>query len=95
MPRTTPGTCGDLAFAHAIIAVQIYGPTTGSRTVLYGLVDRTVTSMRIVWPTGMRRSVPIAPDGSYLAVFAGIRALRGATLNVARGRNLELHELVR
>jgi hypothetical protein len=49
------------------------------RSILFGLADREVDSLRLTGPSAGRR-IPIAADGVFLDVEAGARAFRGATL---------------
>jgi hypothetical protein len=94
LPPTTPGSCGRLDAEPALIALRIYGTISGARSVLYGLVDRTVRALRLVEPGGKERSVPVAADGSYLVVLVGQRAFRGADLEVVRAGSIQRHRLL-
>jgi hypothetical protein len=73
----TPGQCIDMAAEHAIVAVRNYGVGAGvARTVVYGMVDRTVTGVGI-GRTAPGRQIPIADDGTFVYAVRGARALDG------------------
>lgn len=83
--RASAAFCDDLTRDHLIFTVNVFGPANGSRTLLYGQVDRVVQGLELVPPPGGqgdRRTVAIAADSSFLAVQPGINALRGWQLVV-------------
>jgi hypothetical protein len=63
-----PGACAPSG-QRRLIAAQGSGIAPNHRSVLFGFVDRSVTSIRIV-DGGRETPVPIAPDGSYIVVTA-------------------------
>jgi hypothetical protein len=72
-----PGQCIDMAAEHALVAVRNYGAGAGvARTVVYGIVDRTVTGVGI-GRTAPGRQIPIADDGTFVYAVRGARALDG------------------
>jgi hypothetical protein len=79
-----PGQCTDLAATHALVAVRNYAAGAGTvRTVVYGVVDRTVTGIG----TGRRppgRPIPVADDGTFVHVVLGTHALDGQRAFVTR-----------
>jgi hypothetical protein len=80
-----PGQCGDLAASHALVAVRNYGSaaTAGAtRTVVYGIVDRTVKGIGI-GRTAPGRQIPIADDGTFVYAVQGVRTLAGQRAFVA------------
>lgn len=77
--------CADVDEHHALVVVRGYGSPSGiERTLLFGSVDRTVTSLHLERPAG-RRDVPIANDGSFIVAYPGPQALHDATLVVTSG----------
>lgn len=79
-------SCSDVDAHHALVVVRTYGSGSGTRrTLLFGAVDRTVTSLRLQRPSGPSRPVSIADDGSFILALNGDNALHDATLIVAGG----------
>jgi hypothetical protein len=80
------GQCATEPDQHLTFSVRRSSEPDGGRSLVYGLVDRTVTSVALL--RGVRReTLPIAPDGVFLHVSAGAEALRGAQLEtVVAGR---------
>jgi hypothetical protein len=66
----TPGACVDPARQHLLVAWRIHPGNGSARTVVYGIADRTVTSL-VLAIDGRRDAVPIASDGTYLKVIIG------------------------
>jgi hypothetical protein len=93
LPRAAQGACAPDADDHIAFSVRLYpGPDAG-RSVVYGVVDRAVTSMSLR-RLGRFSPVEIAPDGVFLVVRAGTTALRGARLRwVEDGRRHEVRLL--
>jgi hypothetical protein len=98
LPAGVPGQCTDLAAEHALVTARSYGAgsTAGAaRTVVYGIVDRTVTRVGI-GRTASERQIPVAADGTFVYVMKGARALTGQRAFVARAdgvRSLPLGRL--
>jgi hypothetical protein len=98
LPAGVPGQCADLAVEHALVTARSYGAgsTAGAaRTVVYGIVDRTVTRIGI-GRTAPGRQIPVAADGTFVYVLQGARALTGQRAFVARAdevRSLQLGRL--
>jgi hypothetical protein len=90
IPTGAPGLCGALEHEHVLVTRRRYpsAAVPGGRTVLYGVVDRTVRSLQIA---GGRRAVPIAADGTFIVVAGGVAAFRGERLVVrdATGRHVQ------
>jgi hypothetical protein len=61
-----PGTCARPG-AHVLIAQQKSNTGSGRRDVLFGFADRSILAIAIV-DGPSRREVPIAVDGSFVAV---------------------------
>jgi hypothetical protein len=78
-----PGQCANLAKMHAVVAVRNYGVSAGvRRTLVYGIVDRTVT--RVAFGTRLPgRRVRIAADGTYVFAAVGAHALGGQRLFIS------------
>jgi hypothetical protein len=80
------GQCATEPDQHITFSVRRSSEPEGGRSLVYGLVDRTVTSVALLRGGG-REALPIAPDGVFLHVSAGADALRGARLEtVVAGR---------
>jgi hypothetical protein len=86
LPTRTGGVCAPLASHHIIMTARHYAPATiaDGRTAVYGIVDRTVTSLRIRHDGGMTEPLRIAPDGTFVVVRAGRGPFAAAAL-VATG----------
>jgi hypothetical protein len=78
----TPATgCGPLERDHVVVGTDNYvdRDIKGGRTLLFGVVDRTITAVTVrlgddATPVG------VAADGSFIAVHRGVDAFRGAQL---------------
>jgi hypothetical protein len=69
LATSTGGLCGPLDSVHAVVSTRVPAPSERSgETALYGIVDRTVTSMRVVDAAGKATPVRIAADGTFLLV---------------------------
>jgi hypothetical protein len=78
-----PGAmCGVPARAPLLLWTRSFATGDGARAVLYGIADRSVTTLRM---TRGDTPVPIAPDGTFVVVAAGAQAFRGRALRVTRG----------
>jgi hypothetical protein len=82
LPSDAPGVCNDLERLHVLATIRSYGNVTGGRTVLYGVVDRTIRSLTMVTSTAEARLIPIAADGTFITVLIGVNRLRHARLRV-------------
>jgi hypothetical protein len=81
LPATAPGVCTDLRHLHVLATVRWIGATSGGRTLLYGIADRTIRGLSVV-ANGASSPIPIAADGSFIMVLKGSNALRRAQLRV-------------
>jgi hypothetical protein len=86
LPTRKGGVCGPLATQHLVMSSRAYSDSAiaGGRTVLYGIVDRSITSLSLQPSTGRGAAVPIAPDGTFVVVRTGTTAFDGHRL-VAEG----------
>jgi hypothetical protein len=73
LPARSGGMCAAIDADHVVMAVRIYasGGDARQRNVVYGAVDRTVRTVRVLSVQGRTTPVPIAPDGTFLVVRAG------------------------
>ncbi|WCB92520.1 hypothetical protein DSM104299_01216 [Baekduia alba] len=83
-PDDVANNCADLAQAH--VAAIVRGDTidNAQRTLLFGMVDRTVTELA-VGRDGDLQPIDVAPDGTYLMVADGANAFADHELRVTRG----------
>ena len=88
LPAATGGLCGPVQRLHVVLGLRGYG--TG-RTVLYGVVDRTVRRLHLLSVAGRTNEVAIASDGTFLVVRPGRRAFRLTQLVIdgAGGRRVQ------
>lgn len=84
LPAEQPGFCADLAEQGLVATVRVYGADYGERSVLYGIVDRSVVGVALRGPEGTS-SVTVASDGTFIAVRKGLSAFAGTTLVADRG----------
>jgi hypothetical protein len=75
LSKDAAGLCDDIDEQHAIFATRSYFNATGDRALLYGLVDRTVTSLRLGFP-GALEELDVANDGTFIIVAAGSHGFR-------------------
>jgi hypothetical protein len=94
LSKDAPGFCDDIGVRHAIFATRSYFNATGSRTLLYGLVDRTVASLRLGLP-GALKELDVARDGTFILVVDGTKALRGQQLEIKTANGIERYTLQR
>lgn len=82
LPAGATGVCSDLTKMHVLVTLRRYGDVVipGGRTVLYGVTDRTIRSLTIRSLPARRQPVPIAADGTFIAVLDGPNKLRNAQL---------------
>jgi hypothetical protein len=86
MPSGAAAQCFKFGSEHVLYASRGYPDVAvpGGRRVIYGVVDRTVTSVRLVSATGADEPVAIAADGSFVVVHEGYRS-RGRLQLVIEG----------
>lgn len=86
LPTRKGGVCGPLATQHLVMSSRDYfdSAIAGGRTVLYGIVDRSITRLTLQPATGRGAAVPIAADGTFVVVRSGTAAFAGDRL-VAEG----------
>jgi hypothetical protein len=83
LATSTGGLCGPLDAVHVVASTRVPAPSEpASATALFGVVDRTVTGVRILAATGRAAPVRIAADGTFLVVRAGANPFRGTRLVV-------------
>jgi hypothetical protein len=92
LSKDAPGSCDDIDVQHAIFTTRSYFNATGDRTLLYGLVDRTVTSLHLGFP-GALKELDVANDGTFIVVAAGPNALRGQQFQIASTSGIERYTL--
>jgi hypothetical protein len=92
LSKDAPGTCGDIDVRHAIFSTRSYFNATGNRTLLYGLVDRTVTSLRL-GPLGALKELDVANDGTFIVVASGTNALRDQQFEITGATGTERYIL--
>jgi hypothetical protein len=83
-PDDVVNGCADLSTAHVIVALRGDAVDTAHRTLLFGVVDRTVTGLAVV-RANQDEPVAIAPDGTYLVVRPSDRAFADTQLRITRG----------
>ncbi len=83
-PTRTAGMCAPLAQRHTVMAVRDFTDSTiaGSRAVLFGIVDRTVVSLKLRAANGSWSPVGVKADGTFVVVRPGWKALRETQLVV-------------
>jgi hypothetical protein len=86
LPARTSGVCGPLERQHLVMTSRVYFDSAidGGRTVLYGIVDRTVGRLGLQPKAGQGAALPIAADGTFIVVRTGTTAFDGHRL-VAEG----------
>jgi hypothetical protein len=84
LPTRSGGMCAPLEARHIVIAIRNYPESViaGSRGVLFGIVDRTVSQLQIRTATGKRMSLPVQADGTFMVVRRGWNAFRHTQLLV-------------
>jgi hypothetical protein len=88
LSKDAPGTCDDIDARHAVFATRSYFNATGDRALLYGLVDRTVTSLRLGLPNALKKQ-DIASDGTFIVVAEGPYGLRGQQFEITSASGVE------
>jgi hypothetical protein len=86
------GICGDVDIRHAMFTTRSYFNATGNRTLLYGLVDRTVTSLRLGF-AGALKELDVANDGTFIVVAAGPNALHDQQFEITTATGTERYTL--
>lgn len=81
-PLDAPGLCSDSKDEHAAFAVRRTSTPAPGRTLVYGVVDRTVSSVVIHPEAGRSQPVTVADDGGFLLVEASPGAMRSATITM-------------
>ncbi len=92
LSKDAPGTCGDIDAQHALFITQSYFRATGDRALLYGLVDRTVTTLRLGVP-GALKEVDVATDGTFIVVANGSHGFRGRQFEITGETGVERYML--
>ncbi len=92
LSKDASGSCDDVDVRHAIFTTRSYLNAAGDRTLLYGLADRTVKSLRVGFP-GALKELDVASDGTFIAVAEGPNALRGQQLVIVGTTGTERYTL--
>ena len=92
LSKDASGICDDIDARHAIFATRSYFNATGDRALLYGLVDRTVTSLRLGLPTALKE-LDIASDGTFIVVAEGPYGFRDQQFEITSANGVERHTL--
>jgi hypothetical protein len=82
-PAGAPAICSPLE-DHTLVAIRKYAsePLPGGRTVVYGVVDRTITRLSLRALARPLKAIPIATDGSFVLVMMGAKSLRHTQLRI-------------
>ena len=92
LSKDASGICDDIDARHAIFTTRNYFNATGDRVLLYGLVDRTVTSLRLGSPDALKE-LDIASDGTFIVVAEGPYGFRGQQFEITSRSGVERHML--
>jgi hypothetical protein len=92
LSKEAPGICDDVDLRHAIFTTRSVLNAIGERTLLYGLVDRTVTSLRLGM-SGELKDLDVANDGTFIVVAAGSRGLRDQQFEITSATGVERYTL--
>lgn len=92
LSKDASGICDDIDARHAIFTTRSYFNATGDRALLYGLVDRTVTTLRLGVP-GALKELDVATDGTFIVVAAGSHGLRGQQFEITSAAGVERYML--
>ena len=92
LSKDAPGICDDLDVRHAIFNTRSYFSATGDRALLYGLVDRTVTSLRLGSP-GALKDLDVANDGTFIVVADGSHGFRDQQFEIAAASGIQRYTL--
>jgi hypothetical protein len=84
IPSGAPAICASLDREHVLVLARRYSAlaVAGGRSAVFGIVDRTVTRLRIVSAQGDSAAVPIAADGTFIVIRKGLRAFHSAQVVV-------------
>lgn len=84
LPARATGMCAALEDRHVVMAVRDFTDSVvaGGRGVLYGIVDRTVTNLKLRAADGSWTPVPVKADGTFVVVRRGWKAFRKTQLVV-------------
>jgi hypothetical protein len=84
LPARTSGMCSPLEDRHIVMASRIFSDSAvaGGRGVLFGIVDRTVTRLRLRSARGTWSPLSVKADGTFLVVRKGRRPFRQTQLVV-------------
>jgi hypothetical protein len=95
LPTRKGGVCGPLATQHVVMSSRDYfdSAIAGGRTVLYGIVDRSITRLSLKPATGRSAAVPIAPDGTFVVVRTGTAAFAHDRLVAAGSARRQMRAL--
>jgi hypothetical protein len=92
LAKSAGGLCGPLDAVHVVASLRFPARSEpSSATVVFGIVDRTVTSVRIREAAGTETRVHIAPDGTFLVVRAAAAAFHLSRLVIdgSTGRRVQ------
>jgi hypothetical protein len=83
-PTRAAGMCAPLEERHIVMAVRDYPDSViaGSRGVLFGIVDRTVTGLKLRAANGRWSPLAVKADGTFVVVRPGWKAFRQTRLVV-------------
>jgi hypothetical protein len=90
--KDAPGLCDDIDARHVIFTTRSYFNATGDRTLLYGLADRTVRSLRLGPPDALKE-LEVASDGTFIVVVSGPNALRDQQFEITGTTGTERYTL--
>lgn len=92
LSKDAPGFCDDVDTQHAIVTTRSDFSATGNRTLLYGLVDRTVTSLRLGLSHALKE-LEVASDGTFIVVAVGSRGLSNQQFEITSAAGVQRHTL--
>lgn len=92
LSKDAPGSCADLDAGHAIFKTRSYFSATGDRALLFGLVDRTVTSLRL-GSSGALKDLDVANDGTFIVVVVGSRGFRDQQFEITTASGTQRYTL--
>lgn len=86
LPARATGMCAPLEERHVVMAVRDFtgSVVAGGRSVLYGIVDRTVTGLKLRTADGSWSPVGVKADGTFVVVRPGWKTFRQTQLVVER-----------
>lgn len=90
--KDAPGLCGDIDVEHAVFTTRSYFNATGDRALLYGLVDRAVTSLRL-GPPGALKELEVATDGTFIVVADGSHGFRDQQFEITTEAGVKRYTL--